>query len=181
MNVEYEMSIFAKWICVAAALLVAAPAFAQSPPSPHPCTASTHVFCVTNTSDDNTATGPAGSLRRAISDSNTNGGANTIDFDIVGTGPFTITLVAQLPAINADGNLTSLLIDGYSQAGSAVNTNAPDQGGLNGALAIELVGAGFDGLFYYCCPFPKIDLTFQGLALRGFYVPIAGQSNGLTQ
>lgn len=157
-----------------AALLIAAP-------SAHAvgegCTPAANTFCVTNTNDtiDTGSPAYAGSLRKAIADSNSAGGTNTIGFDIAGSGVHTITLVAQLPAIT-----TNLTVDGFSQPGSVQNTNAPDQGGLNAQLTIEIVGNGSYGFFYSCCGGPFLTLTFQGLALHGFADPIAGQSNTTT-
>lgn len=144
-------------------------------------------FTVTDAGDtDGTSCGMTCTLRQAINASNTAGGANTIGFAIPGTGVHTITLASQLPTINTSSspfvtNLTSLTIDGYSQPGSAMNTNAPDQGGLNAVLTIEIVGNGGFGFFYDCCAHPnELNLTFQGLALHGFNTPIFGQANGFT-
>ena len=52
-------------------------------------------FTVTSTADS----GP-GSLRQAILDANANAGADTIAFDIVGSGVHTIALATTLPTIN---------------------------------------------------------------------------------
>ncbi|WP_153797762.1 T9SS type A sorting domain-containing protein [Foetidibacter luteolus] len=65
-------------------------------------------YNVTNTNDAG-----AGSLRQAITDANSNAGADIINFNIAGTGPFTITLSSLLPIIT--GPTT---INGYSQTGS---------------------------------------------------------------
>jgi len=87
-------------------------------------------FTVTTTAD----AGP-GSLRQAIADSNVNGAAiaDDIVFAIPGTGPHVISVASPLPMIT--GLVT---IDGTTQPGWVANTNTPDQGGLNGNLAIEL-------------------------------------------
>lgn len=105
--------------CGLAAMLLAAPS-----------AASAATFTVTTTAD----TG-AGSLRQAIADSNANGAtvADDIVFAIPGTGPHVITVASPLPTIT--GLVT---IDGSTQPGWVANTNTPDQGGLNGNLAIEL-------------------------------------------
>lgn len=135
------------------------------------CTAGAHTFCVTNTADAGT-----GSLRQAITDSNTAGGANTIGFQIPGSGVQTIALTSQLPAIKG-----SLTIDGYSQPGSVLNSNAPDQGGLNAQLMIEVVGNNNSpGFSYECCAQGYLQLTLQGLVLHGFYSPLSGQQGTLT-
>ncbi|MBS0486702.1 MAG: hypothetical protein JSS13_05120 [Proteobacteria bacterium] len=139
------------------------------------CTPAAGTFCVTNTADSG-----AGSLRQALLDSNAAPGAlaspNLIGFDIPGTGTQTISVATQLPAIKG-----SLTIDGYSQPGSAMNTSAPDQGGLNTQLTIEIVGTGnIPGFFYECCAQPYLQLTLQGLAMHGFYSALSGQSGSAT-
>jgi hypothetical protein len=68
------------------------------------------VFNVTNTNDSGN-----GSLRTAILDANANPGADSIAFDIPGTGPFTITPTsAPLPIIT-----DPVTIDGTTQRGFA--------------------------------------------------------------
>jgi hypothetical protein len=69
---------------------------------------------VTTTADD----GP-GSLRQAIEMADADGGTNTIDFDIPGSGPQVITPFFALPPITSP-----LTIDGYTQPGSKTNTSA---------------------------------------------------------
>lgn len=103
-----------------------------------------------------------GSLRQAITDANAAGGANTIVFAIPGSAPHTITLASVLPAIS--GTLT---IDGYSQAGSVKNTHAPDQGGLDTVLAIEISGGGAVAPGFYTAG-GVVTLTVQGLVLNRF-------------
>ena len=66
-------------------------------------------YTVTTTADSG-----AGSLRQAILDANTNAGADTIAFDIPGSGVHTITPLTALPAITQ-----SLTIDGYTQTGAS--------------------------------------------------------------
>lgn len=156
-------------ILVIAALLLAAP---LAHAAGEGCTPAAHAFCVTNTND----TTDPGSLRRAITDANAAGGTNTIGFNIAGSGVHTITLAAQPPSIDTD-----LTIDGFSQPGSVQNTNAPDQGGLNAQLTIEIVGNGGYGFLYTCCGGVLLrTLTFQGLVLHGFSEVIAGQSGTTT-
>ena len=87
-------------------------------------------FTVTNTSDSG-----AGSLRQAILDANANAGTDTIAFAIVGSGVQTISPATVLPTITE-----SLLLDGYTQAGSSANTNGPGLGS-NAQLRIEISGA----------------------------------------
>ncbi len=89
-------------------------------------------FLVSNTNDS----GP-GSLRQAILDSNASanvgGQPNLIQFYISGSGVQTITPASLLPAIT-----TPVVIDGYSQPGTAPNTLAT---GDNAVLLIQLDGA----------------------------------------
>ncbi len=100
-------------------------------------TASASTFTVTNTNDSG-----AGSLRQAILDANANAGTDTIAFNIPGSGVHTIT-----PATTLDHLTGPVLIDGYTQPGSSVNTLAV---GDDAVLRIELdgtnVGSGI-GLF----------------------------------
>ena len=112
-------------------------------------------FTVTDTLDD----GNPGSLRWAINQVNadTGTGVDTIDFDISGTGPFTIVPSSTLPTITH-----AVLIDGYSQPGASANTQATSD---NAILMIDLGSgtASFDGL-----DFSAGDSTVQGLAINGF-------------
>jgi hypothetical protein len=80
-----------------------------------------------------------------------------------------IALATQLPGVT--GNLT---IDGYSQPGSLHNTRAPDQGGLDTLLAIDLDGAGTG--FWLAAS--SASLTVQGLAMHGFDNAIIGSTGG---
>jgi len=115
-----------------------------------------NTFTVTNTND----TG-AGSLRQAITDANANPGADTIHFDITGSGVHTIAIASSLPAITSP-----VTIDGYSQTGSAANTNGPALG-TNAQIMIEIDGTN--------ATFPDSNLQFvagsagslvKGLALN---------------
>ncbi len=102
-------------------------------------------FLVSTTADS----GP-GSLRQAILDSNAaNDGANTIDFDIPGSGVQTILPQSPLPGITQE-----VLIDGTSQPG------------YGGTPLIELSGSqagGGDGLDIDCS-----NVTVRGLDINGF-------------
>ena len=81
-------------------------------------------FTANNTNDS----GP-GSLRQAILDANANAGAtNTINFNLDGTGPFTIAPLSALPPITVP-----VVIDGTTQTG------------YSGAPLIELMGANTSG------------------------------------
>jgi hypothetical protein len=113
-------------------------------------------FMVTNTLDD----GSTGSLLWAINSVNADTGPfpDTIDFNIPGTGPFTIQPTSQLPTIN-----NPVIIDGYSQPGSSANTSAQ---GDNAVLMIDLNGSNTffsDGLVL-----DGGNSTVEGLAINQF-------------
>lgn len=110
-------------------------------------------FTVTNTNDSG-----SGSLRQAILDANSNPGLDTIAFDISGSGVHTISPATPLPPI-AD----PVIIDGYTQAGSSVNT---DPVGFNGVLLIEISGtaAGPSNAFYITAG----GSTVRGLVINAF-------------
>ncbi|MBA3425617.1 MAG: PD40 domain-containing protein [Rubrobacter sp.] len=101
-------------------------------------------FTVTTASDGREGfCGATCTLRDAIGTSNVTPGpgANTIKFDIPGSGVQTITPLAALPQITRP-----VVIDGYTQPGASPNTLAT---GDNAALKIELNGTnvgGGDGL-----------------------------------
>lgn len=85
-------------------------------------------FTVVNVNDSG-----AGSLRQAILDANTAGGANLVRFQIPGTGPFTINLTAPLPAV-----ATPMTIDGSTQTGYSNQPVVELNGASAGAEAIGL-------------------------------------------
>ena len=115
-------------------------------------------FTVTSTGD----AGP-GTLRQAITDANAAGGADTIEFNIVGSGVHTIVPATPLPTIT--GPTT---IDGYTQPGAAPNTNGPDLG-TNAQLMIEIDGTNtgednVDAILHFT---PTADgSTVRGLVLN---------------
>jgi putative cofactor-binding repeat protein len=120
-------------------------------------TARAATFTVTNTNDS----GP-GSLRQAILDANAAAGADTIAFNIPGTGPHSIQVLSSLPGIN--GPVT---IDGYTQPGSAVNTMPR---ATNAVIRIELRPAtpfatGVQGLTLLV---GSSGSTIRGLAINRF-------------
>lgn len=123
------------------------------------------VFTVKNTNDSGTD-----SLRQAITDANTAGGTNIVEFAIPGGGVHTITLLSQLPGVS--GTLT---INGQSQPGTLVNTHTPDMGGLNAVLQVELVGNG--GIYGLWLANANATLAVRGLAMHGFLAAIAGDFN----
>jgi hypothetical protein len=96
-------------------------------------------FTVTNPVND----GSTGSLNWAIlqvdeDTTDSSSSPDVIDFDIPGTGPFTM----QAPGINAPSG-DPVVIDGFSQPGSSPNTLAQ---GDNAVIQIVLTGGGF-GLY----------------------------------
>jgi hypothetical protein len=90
--------------------------------------AEANTFVVTNTNNSG-----AGSLAQAIFDANANPGADTIAFDIPGSGVHTISPSTSLPTIT-----DPVTIDGYTQPGAIANTLAL---GSNAILLIEISGA----------------------------------------
>ena len=105
-----------------------------------------------------TADAGAGSLRQAITDANTNPGADTIAFAIVGSGVHTIAPTSPLPQIT--GPVT---IDGYTQSGSSANTNPASQG-LNTVLRIEIDGTNAGAA--PCLFAAADDVTIRGLVVN---------------
>jgi hypothetical protein len=96
--------------------------------------ATANTYTVTSTADAG-----AGTLRQAILDANTNPGADTIAFNITGSGVHTIQPATDYPAFTE-----SVTIDGYTQSGSIANTNGP---GLpdNSVHQIEIDGTNTSG------------------------------------
>ncbi|MEG4317899.1 MULTISPECIES: DUF4347 domain-containing protein, partial [unclassified Microcoleus] len=118
-------------------------------------------YTVTNT--DNSSTG---SLRDAIDKANSNPGLDTINFNIPGTGPHTITLQSVLPIITSP-----VIIDGKSQPGYAgkpiieLNGSLVQQSsgsGSVGTIGIELSKSAFGGQE------DSSGSTIQGLVINGF-------------
>ncbi len=112
-----------------------------------------NTYTVTTTADSG-----AGSLRQAILDANGNPGADTIAFNITGSGIQTIAPLTALPTITE-----AVTINGYSQPGASANTNAPNQG-TNAVIQIEIDGAnlalGDNGLD------ATAPMTVRGLAIN---------------
>ena len=109
-----------------------------------------NTYTVTNVNDSG-----AGSLRQAILDANGNAGADTIAFNIPGSGVHTITPATALPTIT-----DQVVVDGYTQPGASLNTNGPGQG-TNAVLQIEIVGTG-------------LGFNQNGLAVNGTNITIRG-------
>jgi trimeric autotransporter adhesin len=112
-------------------------------------------FTVTTTSD---FTG--GGLRAAINNANNTPGADTINFNIAGTGVKTISPTSELPDIT--GPVT---IDGYSQPGAKKNARAT--GRIDAVILVELsglnAGSFTDGLNIKASKF-----VVRGLAINRF-------------
>jgi hypothetical protein len=89
-------------------------------------------FTVTNTNDSG-----AGSLRQAILDANANGGPDTIEFNIPGSGVHTISPATVLPPIT-----DIAVLDGYTQPGASPNTAAVAD---DAVFLIEIDGTGAGG------------------------------------
>ena len=121
----------------------------------------------TITVDSATDDGTGCTLREAIQSSNTDtavggctagsGTGDTIEFDIAGAGPHTITPTSALPDITQ-----SVIIDGYTETGASANTNPAPQA-LNGTLMIEidLSSAGAP------ISITGSDVTVRGLVVNG--------------
>ena len=119
-----------------------------------------NTYTVTNTNDSG-----AGSLRQAILDANGNPGADTIAFNVTGTGcdgsgVCTITPATALPVISSP-----VLIDGYTQAGAEANTNA--EGALNTVLKIVIASPGDAGLVGLDLSTGSDGSTIRGIVMNG--------------
>jgi hypothetical protein len=105
---------------------------------------------------------PECTLRAAIMEANAAGALGSqIIFDIPGAGPHVITPPVGLPVIT-----NSVFIDGYTQDGSAPNTNSTDQG-LNTVLKIAIDGSDFASEFSHVLRVEADNVTIRGLALMG--------------
>ena len=131
-------------LAVSLAVIVGAAVLTGRPPTVQAAT-----FVVNSTGDApdavlngtcETATPGECTLRAAIQESNFVGGTDTINFNIAPGPPVkTIAPASALPSITQ-----SVVIDGYTQPGSSVNTLAT---GTNAVLTIELTGATFPQAF----------------------------------
>jgi hypothetical protein len=114
-----------------------------------------NTYTVTNTNDS----GP-GSFRQAILDANSNPGADTIAFNIPGSGIHTIFPQTTLPAITG-----SVVIDGYSQPGAKANTKIV---GTDAVLLIELDGSQDSTQFGDGLDLSAGNCTVRGLVINSF-------------
>ena len=100
-------------------------------------------------------------LRAALIEANAHLGADTITFAIPGTGPKTIQLGENLPALaDTTGGTT---IDGYTQPGGVPNT---DPLASNAKIMIQLRGEGIDS--FQGLHVVSSNNTIRGLALFNF-------------
>ncbi len=100
-------------------------------------------FTVTNTNDAG-----AGSLRQAITDSNSTAGVDTINFNIAGTGVHTIDVLSALPTITEGVNLDATTDDSFAANGSrpAILIDGNDLGADGLTLSASAGGSTIRGL-----------------------------------
>ena len=145
--------------------------------SPSAAQAATTTFTVNSIDDvdDGTCDPTHCSLREAITAANAIIGTDRIEFNIPGAGPHTIQPSPALPTITSPA-----IIDGYTQPGASLNTNALELGS-NAVLKIELdgtnAGASANGL-----NITAGFSTVRGLIINRFTPPEywAGARNQLT-
>lgn len=113
------------------------------------------ILTVTNTADSG-----VGSLRQAILDANANPDVNVITFDIGGGCPQTIAVGSNLPGIGA-----GVLINGFTQPGSAANTSTFADN-AHRCIIIDGGDSATTGLFYLGPASSQFWL--QGVAMEGF-------------
>ncbi|WP_145391307.1 DUF4347 domain-containing protein [Stieleria neptunia] len=126
-------------------------------------------FTVTNVND----TG-AGSLHQAILDANASSGLDTIDFNITGPGLHSIALSTALPTIT-----DAVIIDGYTQSGSSVNTMSV---GDDAVLQIQLDGTAAGSTFGLNLGAGSDGSTIKGLVINRFElggIQIASSGNSI--
>ena len=114
-------------------------------------------YNVTNVNDSG-----AGSLRQAILDANGHAGADTIAFNIPGSGVHTIVIASNMDAITSP-----VTIDGYTQSGASPNTHPVGQG-LNTVLRIEIDCTAAGGGIGASCM--TINGGAEGSIVRGLVV-----------
>lgn len=133
------------------------------------------IFVVNSTADRNdalvngtcqTATPGECTLRAALTEANAMTTAPVVvQFAIPGTGVKRINVLTRLPIIN--NGTAGITIDGFTQPGSAVNTDPLVD---NAVRLIELVGTGptgIDGLI-----FMGSNNVVRGLAVHGFHIAV---------
>lgn len=106
----------------------------------------------------------AGSLRQALLDAAANPGADTVLFNIPGSGPHTIAPLSALPVING-----AIIIDGYSQPGALHNSLGS---GYDGSIRIVVDGSSagaVDGLTLTADRAQIFGLAITNFAGAGIY------------
>ena len=93
-------------------------------------------FTVTNTNDAG-----AGSFRQAILDANAASGSNNIDFNIVGTSPFIITLSSQLPSVGGNIIVDATTQSGWTLGAVIIDGAAGPPNPISTASGLQLVSA----------------------------------------
>ena len=126
--------------------------------------ASANTYVVTNTN----ASGP-GSLDQAIIDANTNPGADIINFNIPGPGPFVITL----PTFPGLTQITdAVTINGYSQPGASAGPMATR------IIQIAIVGPAPGPGFFNGLNINADNVEVSGLSIGNFNASGIAVSNG---
>ncbi|NTU62887.1 MAG: hypothetical protein HGB05_05660, partial [Chloroflexi bacterium] len=131
------------------------------------------VYTVSNTNNSG-----AGSLRQAITDANGHAGADTIQFNISGTGVHTIVPTSALPTITspvildattdnsfaANGNKPAIILDGNNLAADGLVLSATADGSTIRGLVIRDFGTGtsHDGI--------EIQAGSDGNTIAGNYI-----------
>lgn len=115
---------------------------------------------VCNTAPFPVGTEPECTLRAAIQEANATTAADTIAFDIGGSGVKTISPTTAFPAITEP-----VTIDGYSEPDATENTLVA---GDNANLRIRLDGAGTQGISFGLSMRAADNCVVRGLSITGF-------------
>lgn len=122
------------------------------------------------------------SLRGALTAASATVGSHSIAFDLSTSDAGYVSSTAhwRFAPITAYPLITSnMVIDGYSQPGSVVNTNTPDQGGSNAVLRIEIQGPGaVSQMAGLQAANTAAALTVRGIAISRFFVNLALDTPG---
>ena len=118
-------------------------------------TARASTYLVTNTN----ASG-ANSLQAAIDSVNTHAGPDSIHFNIPGPAPHTIVVSCADPCVLNDDDI---VLDGYTQPGSAPNT-AHVGDPFNGTIAVEIASSS------YCTQYPALTINGARNIVRGILI-----------
>jgi CSLREA domain-containing protein len=134
-------------------------------------TAAPTTFTVNVTTDESDANAGDGTcetpntgectLRAAIEEANANVGADTIEFNIPGSGVHLIQPASELPDITE-----ALTIDGYANNPGATPNTAVSPAPINSVINIEVDNS--TGLYIDGLTITTDDVTIRGLAIDGF-------------